>query len=69
MTKIREISNGGTYHDGDEMAVIVGQRSVTLENEVLGAQEDVQIGWVVTHHLTNLVQSVALEKCIDEQHV
>lgn len=57
-----------TYHDGYEMAVVVGQRSVAPQYELLCLEEVLQVGRVRGHHPGHVVQSVVLQEGIHEQH-
>lgn len=51
-----------THHDGDVVPVVVGQRAVAAQDEVLCPHEHVQVARVVAHHLGHMVQPVVLQK-------
>lgn len=48
------------------MPIIVAEGTVTLQDEMLRPQEDVEVSRVVAHHLGHLIYSVVLEKRIYE---
>jgi hypothetical protein len=40
---LRERERENTNHDGDEMPIIIGERSIAPQDKVLGSQEYIQI--------------------------
>ena len=55
-------STSHTHHDGDVMAEVEGQRSVSSQQVILCFEEAVEILWVVAEHLHQVVESVVVEE-------
>jgi hypothetical protein len=49
-----------THHNGDEMSVVVRKWSITPKDEMLGAEEMFQIGWMRGHYPGDMIKPVVL---------
>ncbi|CAB0015822.1 unnamed protein product [Nesidiocoris tenuis] len=55
-----------THHYSDEVSIVIAERTVPFQDEMLRPQEDVEVSRVVAHHLGDLIDPVVLQKRIDE---
>lgn len=65
MTKMRV----STYHNGNEMSVIIRKWSITPKDEMLGPEEMFQIRWMRGHYPRDMIQPVVLQESVHQQHM
>ncbi len=59
-----------TYHDGNEVSLVVRQRTIrTLQDGVMHGEEGGQVVRVVAHHLNHVLQSTVVHEGIHQQCV
>lgn len=51
------------------MPIVERQRPIPTKNEVLRPKEMIQVGGVIAHHLTDMVQSVVVQEGVYEKTV
>lgn len=51
----KRLLSDSPYHDCNEVPIIIRQRPITAQDEVLRAQEDVQVSRMITHDLGHVI--------------
>lgn len=64
----KKLSCVSTYHDGDEVTLVVWQWAMgTLEDGVMHGEEGGEILGVITHHLDHVLQSAVVHERVHKQ--